>query len=530
MELERDCGPRWPLPNHEASSCQDQALSGPPSSGSLDGYRGGNGMRKKPRGHDPDSGTADPATGTTRDDARPARGTEVPAEYAGSCDANDVRARQEAEATRPSATGSWPGWARGLVTLGLLCHMAAVVAGAMGVPPSSELERHIADLFTPYHDLLDQGYAYRYYAEPGSCRSQDEAPATACPGQRPVRRFRGRKAPGRRRQPQPARGRLCTPPLQGPSWLHKCHTSRPAALDPRSTACSRAAGAAGSRRVRSLRRGTLHDPGMDWRLCVRRLLSDLANYLGRLVTATRRGWNAFFFTPADPTALGLIRVVVGLLALWSLIVLGLDLRDYFGSDGWADPTVIWQTQRQRQPFAWSFWFLVPDRLLRPVWLACLTILGLYTVGLFSRVTGVLAWVIIASTVRRVPIALFGFDQIVSTLALYLGATFASGQAVSMDRFLRRWRDARAVARSFRPAGSTGGRRVTALEPGIPHPTIAANLALRLIQLHLVFIYAMAGLAKVQGPSWWNGMALWGTMTAGEFVTRDFTALAGWPLV
>ena len=41
---------------------------------------------------------------------------------------------------------------------------------------------------------------------------------------------------------------------------------------------------------------------------------------------------------------------------------------------------------------------------------------------------------------------------------------------------------------------------------------------------------MAGLAKVQGPSWWNGMALWGTMTAGEFVTRDFTALADWPLV
>jgi len=263
---------------------------------------------------------------------------------------------------------------------------------------------------------------------------------------------------------------------------------------------------------------------------VRRILSELANYLGRLATTARRGWNAFFFTPADPTPLGLIRVVVGLLALWSLIVLGLDLHDYFGSDGWADPTVIWQTQRQRQPFAWSFWFLVPDRLLRPVWLACLAILGLYTVGLFSRVTGVLAWVIIASTVRRVPIALFGFDQIVSTLALYLGATFASGQAVSMDRFLRRWRDARAVARSFRPAGSTGGRRVTALEPGIPHPTTAANLALRLIQLHLVFIYAMAALAKVQGPSWWNGMALWGTMTAGEFVTRDFTGLAGWPWV
>jgi predicted DCC family thiol-disulfide oxidoreductase YuxK len=72
--------------------------------------------------------------------------------------------------------------------------------------------------------------------------------------------------------------------------------------------------------------------------------------------------------------------------------------------------------------------------------------------------------------------------------------------------------------------------VTPDQPGVPRSTISANLALRLIQLHLVFIYAMAGLAKVQGPSWWNGMALWGTMTAGEFVTRDFTALAGWPML
>ena len=82
---------------------------------------------------------------------------------------------------------SWPGWARGLVTLGLLYHMAAVVAGAMGVPPSSELERHIADLFTPYHDLLDQGYAYRYYAEP--------PPTPVITATAPVRR--GTARPGR---------------------------------------------------------------------------------------------------------------------------------------------------------------------------------------------------------------------------------------------------------------------------------------------------------------------------------------------
>jgi len=45
-------------------------------------------------------------------------------------------------------------------------HIAAVLAGALGVPPSSMLERTIAELFTPYYDLVDLGYSYRFYAEP----------------------------------------------------------------------------------------------------------------------------------------------------------------------------------------------------------------------------------------------------------------------------------------------------------------------------------------------------------------------------
>ena len=53
-----------------------------------------------------------------------------------------------------------------------------------------------------------------------------------------------------------------------------------------------------------------------------------------------RGWDAFFFTPADPHPLGLVRVVVGVLAFWSLFVYGLDLADFFGPDGWADAETV----------------------------------------------------------------------------------------------------------------------------------------------------------------------------------------------
>src|SRR5262245_14080765 len=136
---------------------------------------------------------------------------------------------------------------------------------------------------------------------------------------------------------------------------------------------------------------------MDWRLRVRRLLSDVWSYLAELWVAARVGWNAFFFSAADPTAVGVIRVATGLLAFWSLLVFGLDLHDYFGSAGWAEPSAIQMTQRS---LAWSFWFLVPDAWLGVAWLACLGILALFTLGLFSRTTAVLSWVIVVSTDRK----------------------------------------------------------------------------------------------------------------------------------
>jgi predicted DCC family thiol-disulfide oxidoreductase YuxK len=265
---------------------------------------------------------------------------------------------------------------------------------------------------------------------------------------------------------------------------------------------------------------------------VRRFLSSAAEFLSGLFVAVGRGWNAFFFTPADPTSLGVIRLGVGALVFWSMFVYGLDLRDFFGSQGWAEPDTVRYFDYQapyigyvgRHPYAWSFWYWVPDRLLWPVWGLCMVVLALFTAGLWSRVTAVLAWVIVVSTVRRVPVSLFGFDQMTSTWTLYLAVCGASGQAVSLDRFLARYRAARdAVARRRQD-----GRWV--VPPGAPSPSVAANLGLRLIQLHLVLIYGAAGFAKLQGAAWWNGTAIWGTIAAGEFRLFDLTWLAAYPLV
>ena len=64
--------------------------------------------------------------------------------------------------------GAWPPWARRVASCLLVFHLAAILSGALAASPSSPLERAAADLFGIYHQAVDQGYGYRYYApEPG---------------------------------------------------------------------------------------------------------------------------------------------------------------------------------------------------------------------------------------------------------------------------------------------------------------------------------------------------------------------------
>ena len=118
---------------------------------------------------------------------------------------------------------------------------------------------------------------------------------------------------------------------------------------------------------------------------------DVKAYTIDLFRTALESWNAFFFGAADPLPLALVRVGVGLLLFWNVAVLGLDLRDFLGSDGWISPQAIQQYHGEHSAGAWSFWFWVSDRWLIPAWIACLAVTALFTLGYASRLTAVLAW-------------------------------------------------------------------------------------------------------------------------------------------
>lgn len=62
------------------------------------------------------------------------------------------------------AAAGWPPWARRIVSGVLVVHLAALVAGVMGMPPASRLELAARELFSGYFNLLDLGQSYRFYS------------------------------------------------------------------------------------------------------------------------------------------------------------------------------------------------------------------------------------------------------------------------------------------------------------------------------------------------------------------------------
>lgn len=230
------------------------------------------------------------------------------------------------------------------------------------------------------------------------------------------------------------------------------------------------------------------------------------SYLRELVHWLVSGWNRFWFTPADPATLGLLRLLAGGMLLYTHAVWSLGLADFFGPHSWVNPQAARELYRGEPPWSW-FWHVSSPEWLWALHAAALVVMAMFTLGLFSRVTAVLSWLCAVAYAHRVPGALFGLDQINAMLSMYL-MVGPSGAAWSVDRLIARWR---------------AGRRLPAAKA-----STGANLAVRLIQVHMCVIYFFAGISKLQGQSWWAGTALWGAVANLEYQTLDLTWMCRTP--
>jgi hypothetical protein len=219
-------------------------------------------------------------------------------------------------------------------------------------------------------------------------------------------------------------------------------------------------------------------------------------------------WNRFWFKATDPATLGLIRILAGAMLFYTHLVWSLDLAAFVGPDSWLPANSVHLAQENTYSWSYLWWIEGSPTLLWTAHLAALVVFALLTVGLFTRVTSILALIITLAYIQRLPGALFGLDQVNSMLALYL-AVGPAGDAYSLDRWLR-----------ARRSGET---------PPIRY-TWTANLSIRLIQIHMCVVYLFAGLSKLTGPAWWDGTALWMAFGNMEYQSMDMTWLASYPML
>ena len=117
-------------------------------------------------------------------------------------------------------------------------------------------------------------------------------------------------------------------------------------------------------------------------------------------------------------------------------------------------------------------------------------------GSCTRLSAFVAWGLHLSLVTSGAASFYGVDQLANTFLFYL-FVFPSGRAWTF---------------ASRPASP---RREETIPVG----------CLRMMQFHLCVIYLAAGLDKAMGRQWWNGEAIWQTVSQPIFSTFDLSWLA-----
>jgi hypothetical protein len=212
-------------------------------------------------------------------------------------------------------------------------------------------------------------------------------------------------------------------------------------------------------------------------------------------------WVNFWFAPVDPVGLHALRVLAGLLFLFWLLPFAGDHAALFGLGGWFDATAYREASRlpELPPhlFGWSVVYLCgtnPVALGAVYWLSVAAI-ALFTLGLWTRLTGVLTWVAVVSYTAN-PALAYDADPLLVMLAFYLMFGYL---------LLGQWLPRQSlVTRLLGPRETWLFGRAAAP----PRESVAANLALRLFQVHFAIAMVASGLHKLQIKEWWGGLATW----------------------
>lgn len=168
---------------------------------------------------------------------------------------------------------------------------------------------------------------------------------------------------------------------------------------------------------------------------------------------------------------------------------------------------------------WSIWFHVTDpAAMVVVHVLFIVVAILFTLGFCTRITAAITWFACLSYIHRNSSVLFGVDTMMNIVLIYLMIA-PSGAVFSLDRVIARWwRSAKPdfVISWYRLWKMPVPPEIAPAADDAGEPSVAANVVIRLLQIHVGIIYLVAGLSKLLGTAWWNGTAIWATVANYEF--------------
>lgn len=203
-----------------------------------------------------------------------------------------------------------------------------------------------------------------------------------------------------------------------------------------------------------------------------------------------REWVRFWFEMPDTRALELVRVGLGLTLLVSYASLAGHVEAFYTEDGWLPLALTPALQEERTTLSMLFVF----RSAAAAWaLWGLTVLAAaaYALGWRTNVAKLVLLVGHYSFTRRAPAIAYGVDDLCSNL-LFIQCFVPMGHALALD------------ARRRAPLMLAPWRQTL------------RSMGLRLTQVQMAIIMAFAGLEKLRGEDWWDGLGVWFAMTDWEF--------------
>jgi hypothetical protein len=224
-----------------------------------------------------------------------------------------------------------------------------------------------------------------------------------------------------------------------------------------------------------------------------------AEYAGPDGSGPVGGWIRFWFTPVDPIGLHAVRVLAGLVFLSAFLPLAGEANGLFGLSGWFDRWAYPETFRLAEgpprPITWSMFYLcgLNATAVTALYWVFIAALALFTLGVWTRVTAIVSWVAIVSFTASPAIA-SDADSLLVILAFYLMIGYVLFGLTNRDQSLA--------------SRLLGSRDAVLFGREAVRDSVGANVALRLLQIHVAIVMVITGLHKLQSPEWWTGLALW----------------------